>query len=67
MATVAAHCAPDEWTSLDVDADDDLRAMFTAHVPVVWVDGRLLTYWTLSEVQLRQALEVGHWPPPPDL
>ncbi|MGA4668859.1 glutaredoxin family protein [Propionibacteriaceae bacterium Y1923] len=60
-------CGPEEWARVDVDADPALAARYTDHVPVVWVDGRLLAYWTLSESQLRDALAGHDWPAPPQL
>lgn len=40
----------------DVDTDDDLRAAYTDHVPVTFVDGALLSYWGLDPDALRSAL-----------
>lgn len=63
---VRARC-PDQWQRLDVDDDPALKTAYTDHVPVVWVDGKLLTYWTLAPEQLDNALAGGEWPPPPPL
>ena len=60
-------CAPGTWARVDVDAHPDLATQFTDHVPVVWVDGRLLTYWTLTKDQLVAALQSSDWPSPADL
>ena len=65
--TASAVCPPGTWASVDVDAHPDLRSQYTDHVPVVWVDGRLLAYWMLSQEQLVAALETGDWPTPPHL
>lgn len=67
VATVAAVCEPGTWASVDVDAHPEVRARFTDHVPVVWVDRRLLTYWTLVRDDLVRALDTGDWPSPPHL
>lgn len=40
----------------NVDTDDDLRAAYTDHVPVTFVDGALLSYWGLDPNALRSAL-----------
>lgn len=66
-AVAARVAAEGTWASVDVDQFPTLRDRFSDHVPVVWVDGRLLSYWTLSDEQLGSALELGHWPPPPNL
>ena len=44
------------WARQDIDADPDLRARFTDHVPVTFVDGRQLSLWFLDEAALRAAL-----------
>lgn len=44
------------WRAVDVDADADLRARFTDHVPVTFVDGRQLSLWFVDAAQLRSAL-----------
>ena len=41
---------------LDVDTDERLRAKYTDHVPVTFVDGRRLAIWFLDQRQLRDAL-----------
>lgn len=40
----------------DVDADPDLRARYTDHVPVTIVDGTVFSYWFLDGARLEQAL-----------
>jgi len=44
------------WQAVDVDSDEELRARFTDHVPVTFVDGRVLSYWVLDADRLRAAL-----------
>ena len=44
------------WRAIDVDTDEQLRARFTDHVPVTFVDQELLGYWFLDETALRAAL-----------
>lgn len=66
-AVAARVCQAGAWAALDVDQHPALQRMFTAHVPVVWVDGRLLTYWTLTDEQLSSALRTGRWPAPAHL
>ena len=66
-ALLARHCKPGSWYREDVDDHAWLRERYGDHVPVVFVDGRLLSYWTLDPKQLRAALDGGDWSPPPDL
>ncbi len=44
------------WQVVDVDTDEALRARFTDHVPVTFVDQQLLSYWFLDGEALRTAL-----------
>ena len=44
------------WRAVDVDTDAALRAGYTDHVPVTFVDQRLLSYWVVDESALRGAL-----------
>lgn len=44
------------WRAIDVDTDERLRAKYTDHVPVTFVDRELLGYWFLDEAALRAAL-----------
>lgn len=44
------------WRSVDVDSDETLRARFTDHVPVTFVDQRLLSYWFVDDGVLRGTL-----------
>jgi glutaredoxin len=57
-ADVARICAElgVEWTPVDVDADQELRAEYGDHVPVILVDGNEHGYWRVEEDRLRAAL-----------
>lgn len=44
------------WVASNVDSDPDLRAKFTDHVPVTFVDGTLLSYWFVDADELRSRL-----------
>lgn len=44
------------WSTIDVDTDEELKARYSDHVPVVFVDGELLSYWFLDADALRGAL-----------
>jgi glutaredoxin len=57
-ADVARICAElgVEWTTVDVDADQELRAEYGDHVPVILVDGNEHGYWRVEEDRLRAAL-----------
>jgi len=54
LAVVAAVC--EEWTVVDIDADEALRARYSDDVPVVTVDGRVIARWFVEEETLRRAL-----------
>lgn len=41
---------------VDVDADESLRAEYTDHVPVTFLDGRRFDFWRIDEQRLRAAL-----------
>lgn len=45
---------------LDVDTDERLRAKYSDHVPVTFVDRELLGYWFVDDGALRSALASGH-------
>ena len=47
------------WQAVDVDRDEALRVKFNDHVPVTFVDQRLLSYWTIDETALRDSLNSG--------
>ena len=44
------------WRAVDVDTDERLRARFTDHVPVTFVDGEQLSLWFVDEARLSAAL-----------
>ena len=44
------------WRAVDVDTDERLRARFTDHVPVTFVDGAQFAIWFLDPGALRAAL-----------
>jgi glutaredoxin len=44
------------WHTTDVDADLELRAEYGDRVPVILVDGREHSFWTVQEQRLRAAL-----------
>lgn len=44
------------WRTSDVDADPELRAEYGDRVPVILVDGREHSFWTVQEQRLRDAL-----------
>lgn len=50
----------------DVDTDERLRAKYTDHVPVTFVDQKLLGYWFVDDAALRAALASGPPRPIPD-
>jgi glutaredoxin len=45
-----------DWHCVDVDSDAELRAEFTDHVPVTFVDGVQFALWFLDPDALRAAL-----------
>ncbi len=44
------------WRQVDVDSDPELRAAYTDHVPVTFVDGQLHARWFVDPVTLEAAL-----------
>lgn len=58
-AVAAEVCSRREvvWEAIDVDTDATLRAAYTDHVPVTFVDGRRLAYWGLAPDMLATALD----------
>jgi glutaredoxin len=44
------------WTTVDVDADPELRAEYGDRVPVIAVDGREHGFWRVEEDRLRREL-----------
>lgn len=55
VATVC-HEMNVSWQTVDVDADAALRAQYTDHVPVTFVDGQQFALWFLDPDALRAAL-----------
>ncbi|MFT4189702.1 MAG: glutaredoxin family protein [Aeromicrobium sp.] len=55
VAAVAAETG-DTWTTVDVDADPELKARYTDEVPVTFVDGRQHDFWRVDPARLRAAL-----------
>lgn len=58
LATVRAVCAETgaSWQVVDVDAEPQLRAEYTDHVPVTFVDGVRHALWFVDAERLRAAL-----------
>lgn len=44
------------WQAVDVDADPQLRARYTDHVPVTFVDGTQHSLWFVDAGRLREAV-----------
>nr|WP_269779452.1 glutaredoxin family protein [Propioniciclava soli] len=44
------------WQAVDVDADPELRARYTDHVPVTFVDGAQHSLWFVDAGRLREAV-----------
>lgn len=44
------------WTTVDVDASDELRGAYGDYVPVVTVDGVQQGFWRIDEDRLRRLL-----------
>ena len=61
VAVVSAVCATtgDTWTTVDVDSDPALRAEYTDHVPVTFVDGVRHALWHVDADALGAALRAG--------
>lgn len=59
QATIERVCAQPDigWRAMDIDDDEELTQRYTAHVPVVFVDGRLHGYWFVDEDALRREIE----------
>ncbi|MFV0453232.1 MAG: glutaredoxin family protein [Propioniciclava sp.] len=55
LASVCAEAGV-TWHTVDVDADAELRAAYTDHVPVTFVDGAQHAQWFLDADRLRAAL-----------
>lgn len=48
-----------ELRVLDVDSDPELRERYTAHVPVVLIEDKLLCYWFVDPERVEFALASG--------
>ena len=61
VAVVSAVCATtgDTWAVVDVDSDPALRAEYTDHVPVTFVDGIRHALWHVDAGALAAALRPG--------
>ncbi len=58
LETVRSVCeqAGASWEAVDVDADPELRAEYSDHVPVTFVDGMRHAIWFVEAEKLRAAL-----------
>ena len=58
VAVVRAVCAEtgDTWAEVDVDSDPSLKAEYSDHVPVTFVDGVRHAIWFLDAAALAAAL-----------
>ena len=61
VAIVGDVCAATghSWVTVDVDSDPTLRAEYTDHVPVTFVDGVRHALWQVDATALRAALAAG--------
>jgi glutaredoxin len=59
LATVRTVCDERDasWQVVDVDADPGLRAEYTDHVPVTFVDGARHAIWFVDAEALASALD----------
>lgn len=59
VAVVRAVCAETgaSWALIDVDTDPALKADYTDHVPVTFVDGRRHAIWQVDADALRAVLD----------
>lgn len=58
VVTIAAVCRERgvSWRSVDVDAEPALKARYTDHVPVTFVDGVQHALWFVDAAKLTAAL-----------
>ncbi|HOB03897.1 MAG TPA: glutaredoxin family protein [Propionibacteriaceae bacterium] len=58
LGVIAEVCADAgrPWTAIDVDSNPELKATYTDHVPVTFVDGDVLSFWFVDRDQLAAAL-----------
>jgi hypothetical protein len=59
LAEVAAEAGLDEPAQVDVDADPGLQAEYGDRVPVVLLDGREHSYFTVDVPRLRRDLRLS--------
>jgi len=60
-AVVADVCGHEiGWDELSITSDPELLDRYADEIPVVIVDGAVLTYWRVTTDQLRAALLLGH-------
>jgi hypothetical protein len=50
----------DQWARVDVDSSPELLRLYDELVPVVLVDGRQISHYTVSEEQVLRALRRRH-------
>jgi Glutaredoxin-like domain (DUF836) len=56
-AVVAEVCGDDvAWDEVSITSDPELLDRYVDEIPVVLVDGAVLTYWRVTADQLRAAL-----------
>lgn len=62
IEVVAAVCAEtgESYDTRDVDADPELRRLYTDQVPVTFVDGAQHDFWRVDPARLRAALTRPH-------
>lgn len=65
IEVVEQQCAPGQWVVVDVDQHPQLRERWTDHVPVTFVNGQLVAYWTLDPDVLADALAGREFLRPP--
>lgn len=51
-----------DFEEVDIDACPELLPRYSEEVPVVFVDGRQISYWTIDADRLRAALGGGFGP-----
>ncbi len=58
-AAVVAEVCGDEvaWDEVSITSDPELLDCYVDEIPVVLVDGAVLTYWRVTAAQLRAALQ----------
>lgn len=57
---VAAVCGElgVSWQTRDIDTDPELAARYCDHVPVIVIDGDVVSYWFVDADQLRKTLQL---------